>query len=80
MPRRELSETEVAKRKTIIENMRRMIDDDVLTPGEVALLFRVHPKTVSGWVKTNRITFVRTPGGHRRYRVGVIRQLMTQPG
>jgi excisionase family DNA binding protein len=42
--------------------------DRLLTPAEVAAVFRVNPKTVSRWAKTGRIAAVRTPGGHRRYR------------
>jgi len=42
--------------------------DRLLTPGEVAAVFRVNPKTVSRWAKAGRLAAVRTPGGHRRYR------------
>ena len=38
----------------------------LLTPGEVATLFRVNPKTVSRWAAAGRITAIKTPGGHRR--------------
>ena len=38
------------------------------TPQEVAMLFRVDPKTVTRWAKTGRLpASTRTPGGHRRY-------------
>ena len=40
----------------------------LLTPGEVARMFRVTPKTVARWANTGKITAVRTLGGHRRYR------------
>ena len=39
----------------------------LLKPGEVALLFRVTPKTVSRWSEEGRIVAVRTLGGHRRF-------------
>ncbi len=39
----------------------------LLKPGEVALLFRVSPKTVSRWSEEGRIASVRTLGGHRRF-------------
>lgn len=39
----------------------------LLTPGEVADLFRVDPKTVTRWGASGRLTSIRTPGGHRRY-------------
>jgi len=42
--------------------------DDLLTPGEVATLFRVNPKTVTRWAQTGKISTVRTLGGHRRFR------------
>src|ERR1700753_4021250 len=37
----------------------------LLTPGEVAALFRVDPKTVTRWAASGRIGSIRTPGGHR---------------
>ena len=40
----------------------------LLTPGEVAALFRVDPKTVTRWASAGRIGSIRTPGGHRRFR------------
>ncbi|TDC54321.1 BldC family transcriptional regulator [Actinomadura sp. KC345] len=46
-------------------------DDEVerlLTPGEVATLFRVDPKTVTRWAKDGRLRCLWTLGGHRRYR------------
>lgn len=39
----------------------------LLTPGEVAQLFRVDPKTVTRWAKAGKLTCVRTLGNHRRY-------------
>ena len=45
--------------------------DDVtgrlLTPSEVATMFRVDPKTVTRWAKKGKLSSRRTPGGHRRY-------------
>lgn len=40
--------------------------DRLLTPGEVAALFRVDPKTVTRWCQSGRLASVRTPGGHHR--------------
>jgi excisionase family DNA binding protein len=48
----------------------------LLTPGEVAALFRVDPKTVTRWAKAGRIGSVSTPGGHRRFRESEIRALL----
>jgi excisionase family DNA binding protein len=39
----------------------------LLTPQEVAIRFRVDPKTVSRWAKTGKLKSIRTLGGHRRY-------------
>ena len=44
-------------------------NERLLTPGEVAALFRVDPKTVTRWAASGRITSIRTPGGHRRFGV-----------
>lgn len=44
-----------------------MEGDRLLTPGEVAKLFRVDPKTVSRWAAAGRLPYIRTPGGHRRF-------------
>ena len=43
-------------------------NERLLTPGEVAALFRVDPKTVTRWAASGRITSIRTPGGHRWFR------------
>jgi len=48
----------------------------LLTPGEVATLFRVDPKTVTRWAAAGRIGSIRTPGGHRRFRESEIRALL----
>lgn len=50
--------------------------DRLLTPAEVADLFRVDPKTVTRWASAGRITSIRTPGGHRRFRDSEIRALL----
>jgi excisionase family DNA binding protein len=47
-----------------------------LTPGEVAALFRVDPKTVTRWAAAGRIGSIRTPGGHRRFRESEVRALL----
>ncbi len=49
----------------------------LLTPGEVALMFRVDPKTVTRWASAGRIGSIRTPGGHRRFRETEVRSLLT---
>lgn len=41
--------------------------DALLTPAEVAALFRVDAKTVTRWANAGKLTPLRTLGGHRRY-------------
>jgi len=48
----------------------------LLTPGEVALMFRVDPKTVTRWASAGRIGSIRTPGGHRRFRESEVHGLL----
>lgn len=50
----------------------------LLTPAEVASMFRVDPKTVTRWAKAGKLTSIRTLGGHRRYREAEIRALLTE--
>ena len=50
--------------------------DELLTPAEVAALFRVDPKTVTRWAKAGKLTSIRTLGGHRRYRAAEGRALL----
>jgi excisionase family DNA binding protein len=45
----------------------RRTAEPLLTPAEVATLFRVDPKTVTRWANQGRLSSIRTPGGHRRY-------------
>jgi len=48
----------------------------LLTPAEVAKLFRVDPKTVTRWAKAGKLTAIRTLGGHRRYRQSEVQNLL----
>jgi excisionase family DNA binding protein len=48
----------------------------LLTPAEVASLFRVDPKTVTRWAKAGKLTSIRTLGGHRRYKESEVRELL----
>ncbi len=57
--------------------MNRPSDQEVLlTPAEVAALFRVDPKTVTRWAKAGKLTAIRTLGGHRRYRQSEVQALL----
>ncbi|GLX06694.1 BldC family transcriptional regulator [Microbispora sp. NBRC 16548] len=50
----------------------------LLTPAEVATMFRVDPKTVTRWAKAGKLTSLRTLGGHRRYRETEVQILRSQ--
>lgn len=50
--------------------------EPLLTPAEVAALFRVDPKTVTRWAKAGKLTSIRTLGGHRRYRASEVHALL----
>jgi len=50
--------------------------EPLLSPAEVAQLFRVDPKTVTRWANTGKLTSLRTLGGHRRYRESEVRNLL----
>lgn len=49
----------------------------LLTPAEVASMFRVDPKTVTRWAKAGKLSSIRTLGGHRRYRESEVRELLS---
>jgi excisionase family DNA binding protein len=49
-------------------------NDRLLTPAEVAEMFRVNPKTVTRWARTGRLQAIKTIGGHRRYRLSEVRK------
>lgn len=50
--------------------------EELLTPAEVARRFRVDPKTVTRWARAGRLTSIRTPGGHRRFRKSEVHALL----
>lgn len=52
-------------------------DDSYLTPGQVAELFRVDPKTVTRWGAAGKLNSIRTPGGHRRFLASDVQKLFT---
>ena len=52
--------------------------EQLLTPSEVAAMFRVNPKTVTRWARSGKISAIRTLGGHRRFRASEIRQFLEQ--
>ncbi len=52
--------------------------DELLTPREVANIFRVNPKTVSRWYLEGKLPALRTLGGHRRYRRRDVEALLSR--
>jgi len=59
------------------ENHMQPEEEDVLlTPSEVAAMFRVNPKTVTRWARAGKISAIRTLGGHRRFRSSEIRKFL----
>ena len=57
--------------------MTKEPEEKLLTSGEVALRFRVDPKTVSRWAVTKKLPSILTPGGHRRFKESVVRALLS---
>ncbi len=51
------------------------MSEKLLTPSEVADLFKVNPKTVTRWARAGKITAIRTLGGHRRFHADEIRRI-----
>jgi predicted site-specific integrase-resolvase len=56
---------------------------ELFTPGEVAALFRVDPKTVARWHKTGKladhgIEVLRTLGGQRRFVASTVRRYLAE--
>jgi excisionase family DNA binding protein len=52
--------------------------EQLLTPSEVAAMFRVNPKTVTRWARAGKISAIRTLGGHRRFKASEIRKFLDQ--
>ncbi len=53
-------------------------NDPLLTPRQVARRFAVDPKTVTRWARDGKLPSIRTPGGHRRYRLSVVEALSAE--
>ena len=54
--------------------------EELLTPSEVAAMFRVNPKTVTRWARSGKISAIRTLGGHRRFRKSEIMRILDEGG
>ena len=50
--------------------------DALLTPSEVAAMFRVNPKTVTRWARAGKLNAIRTLGGHRRFKASEIKKCL----
>ncbi len=59
-----------------LSNLSMNGQENLLTPAEVAALFRVDPKTVTRWAKAGKLTSIRTLGGHRRYKESEVKALL----
>lgn len=51
-------------------------NEQLLTPGEVAVMFRVDPKTVTRWATAGKLPSITTPGGHRRFFASDVRAFL----
>lgn len=52
--------------------------DPLLTPAEVAQMFRVNPKTVTRWARAGKLNAIRTLGGHRRFRSSEVEAVLAE--
>ena len=55
-------------------------DGTYLTPGQVARMLGVSPKTVYRWATAGRIPCIVTLGGHRRFRANDIAAVASSMG
>jgi excisionase family DNA binding protein len=62
------------------EEPRPSEHEELLTPSEVAAMFRVNPKTVTRWARSGKISAIRTLGGHRRFRKSEITRILAEGG
>lgn len=60
--------TTQSRQKEWGDRLDNITKESLLTPAEVAAMFRVDPKTVTRWAKAGKLSSIRTLGGHRRYR------------
>jgi excisionase family DNA binding protein len=60
------------------DDANRFDDDALLTPSEVAAMFRVNPKTVTRWARAGKLSAIRTLGGHRRFRAAEVYRFLDE--
>ncbi|MFN2611598.1 MAG: helix-turn-helix domain-containing protein [Actinomycetota bacterium] len=61
-----------------MENGHRAKASDYLRTAEVARLLHVSPKTISRWAKEDKLPYVMTLGGHRRFPAEPIKQIVAR--
>lgn len=54
--------------------------EQLLTPAEIAALFRVDPETLTRWAKLGKLRAISTLGSHRRYRETDVRAALADVG
>ena len=54
--------------------------NDYLSSGEVAVLLHVSPKTVSRWATQGLLPCLVTLGGHRRFRLADVEEIVRRMG
>ena len=52
--------------------------EQLLTPSELASMFRVNPKTVTRWARAGKLNAIRTLGGHRRFKLSEIQRCLDE--
>ncbi len=65
-------------RDTTVMTEKLQEPEKLLTPSEVAAIFRVDPKTVTRWAKVGKLSSIRTLGGHRRFRETEVKMLLAE--
>jgi excisionase family DNA binding protein len=60
--------------------IRAAAETGLLTGGQAARMLGVSPKTVNRWANDGRIPCAVTLGGHRRFRLDVVRSIAASMG
>jgi excisionase family DNA binding protein len=61
-------------------NIQHPAEETYLTPNQVAKLLKVSPVTVRHWALDDRLNFITTPGGHRRFAMSDIERFAREHG
>jgi excisionase family DNA binding protein len=77
-PRLSVAARNHTTRNTMSQHDNIDAPEALLTPSEVAALFRVNPKTVTRWARSGKLTAIRTLGGHRRFKASEIRRCLEE--